>query len=71
MELTHTGNRTTARGGIHLGLLTRALWPSQKVHGMGRANVYRLYADMKQQADTRINALMQAFESRLRASVEP
>ncbi|MEO8590433.1 MAG: hypothetical protein ABI432_13745 [Flavobacteriales bacterium] len=70
-ELTHTGNRNTARGGIDLGLLTRAQGPDHKIPGMGRSNVYRLYADVKQQADTRINALMQAFESRLRASVEP
>ncbi|HMC96367.1 MAG TPA: hypothetical protein VKG92_01825, partial [Flavobacteriales bacterium] len=38
-ELTHTGNRNTARGGIHLGLLTHAEGPSHKVPGMGRSNV--------------------------------
>ena len=70
-ELIHSGNKNTARGGVHLGLLTRAEAPSRKVQGMGRGNVQRLYTEVKQQADARINALIQAFESRLRASVAP
>lgn len=70
-ELIHSGNKNTARGGVHLGLLTRADAPSRRVPGMGKGNVHRLYAEVKQQADTRISALIQAFESRLRASVAP
>ena len=70
-ELTHTGNRTTARGGIHMGLLTRAEKPVQNVPGIGGGNKTRLYAEVKQQADTRVNTVLQAFASRLRASVEP
>lgn len=70
-EFIHTGNKTTARGGVHLGLLTRAASPTKRVPGMGRGNSQRLYAEVKQQADGRVNALIQAFESRLRASVTP
>lgn len=69
-ELTHSGNRNTARGGIHLGLLTRSILPPVKVPGAGRSNAMRLYADMKEQASTRVNAVLQAFTSRLRASAE-
>ena len=70
-ELEHTGNRNTARGGVHLGRLTRALDPAAKVRGAGAANGRRLYAEVKAAADERITALLQSFEARLRASAEP
>ena len=70
-ELVHTGNKTTPRGGVHLGLLTRAQDPPQKVRGAGGGNAKRLYAEAKQVADTRITTLLQTFEARLRASAEP
>jgi hypothetical protein len=69
-ELTHTGNHKTARGGVHLGALTRRSMPIQRVSGMGRANVERLYAEVKAHSNERITALLQAFEARLRASGE-
>ena len=70
-ELTHTGNRTTARGGIHLGLLAKSDDPLRKASGMGGSNARRLYAEIKDVSQTRITGLMQAFESRLKASVDP
>lgn len=70
-ELAHTGNRDAQRGGVHLGLLTRSSHPPQRVHGLGRANVERLYAEVKERAHGHIMALMQAYEARLRANLEP
>ena len=70
-ELVHTGNKTTPRGGVHLGLLTQGLEPVQKVRGAGGGNARRLYAEAKQVADARLNSLLQSFEARLRASAEP
>lgn len=70
-ELTHIGNRSAPRGGIHCGLLTRGLDPTVRVPGLGHGNVQRLYADLKSVSSTRITAVMQSFEARLRASAEP
>ena len=70
-ELEHSGNRNTARGGVHLGRLTRNADPPQQVRGSGAANARRLYAEVKSAADQRIVAVLQAFEARLRASAEP
>ena len=70
-ELTHTGNRNTARGGIHMGLITRAPRPQQRATGLSRANEERLYAELRTAAHERISALLQAFEARLRSNAEP
>ena len=70
-ELTHSGNRTTSRGGIHLGLLAKGEDPLRKAPGMGGSNTRRLYTEIKDVSQTRITGLLQAFESRLKASVEP
>ena len=70
-ELSHTGNRTTPRGGVHMGLLTRAAEPGQRLRGVGGSNARKIYADAKRTAESRTTALLQAFESRLRASTEP
>lgn len=69
-ELEHTGNRATPRGGIHLGRLTKGTMPTRRVPGMGRANVERLYAEVKARAQERIGTLMQAYEARLRANAD-
>lgn len=66
-ELAHTGNRKTQRGGIHLGLLTRASAPPKRVGGMSRANAERLYTELKLLSEDRIAALLQAFDARIRA----
>lgn len=70
-ELTHTGNRTTARGGVHFGLLTRGERPAAALPGVGGNNARRIHAELKSVAEARINAVLAAFEARLRASVEP
>ncbi len=70
-EVVHTGNRSTARGGIHLGTLTRGQMPAGRVGGLGRGNVVRLHGEMKTTATERINTVIQAFESRMRAYAEP
>ncbi len=69
--LSHTGNRTTTRGGIHLGQLMRNDTDARPTGGMGRSNVIRLHAEVRGTATTRINTLIQAFEARIRASLEP
>lgn len=71
MELVHTGNKSTPRGGIHLGLLLRGEEPKKRVRGIGGGNIKRIHAEVKSVADARITALLQAFEARLRANAEP
>lgn len=70
-ELTHTGNRSTPRGGVHLGLLTRGEAPSRRLQGVGGGTAKRIHTEVKAVADARIVALLQAFEARLKAQVEP
>jgi len=70
-ELVHTGNRDALRGGIHLGVLSRASSPQQRVPGLGKGNAERLYTEVKEHANGRITQLMQAFEARLRANAAP
>lgn len=70
-DIVHTGNRNTARGGIHLGQLMRDDAQARKAGGMGRTNIVRVHREMREAADARIQALLQAFEARIRAGVEP
>ena len=70
-ELTHSGNRNAPRNGIHLGRITRSTVPPRKVPGMGRSNAIRLYQEVKQTATARLQHLMLAFDSRLRAGEGP
>lgn len=70
-DMAHTGNRTTPRGGVHLGSLTQGEMPTVRVPGMGRNNVVRLYAEVKQVSTEHIRQVMQAFDARLRAMAEP
>lgn len=70
-ELTHTGNRNTGRGGVHLGLLVRGEAPSRRPHGVSGGNAKRIHAELKQVAEARILTMLQAFEARLRAQAEP
>lgn len=70
-ECVHTGNRTTPRGGVHLGLLVRGPDPVVKVRGLGGSNLRRIYAEVKDTTNARITAVLQAFEARLRASAQP
>lgn len=70
-ELVHTGNKAALRGGIHLGVLARGNSPQQRVPGLGKGNAERLYAEVKEHANSRITQLMQAFEARLRANASP
>ncbi len=70
-ELTHTGNRTTAMGGIHMGLLRQGGDAVPAVRGMGRANAKRLHDELVATADGRIQQLLRAFEARVRAGSTP
>lgn len=70
-ELNHTGNRNTARGGVHLGILMRSEGPANPVRGVGGATARRIHSELKAVAEGRILALLQAFEARLRSSAEP
>jgi len=69
-ELVHTGNRNTTLGGIHLGLIPKGTTPTQRTPGMGKPNAERLLAEVKTTATGRIQALITAFEARLRATPE-
>jgi hypothetical protein len=70
-ELTHAGNRSTPRGGVHLGLLTRGEAPARRLPGVGGATARRIHAEVKNVAEARIQGLLQAFEARLRAHAGP
>lgn len=70
-DLVHTGNRDTYRGGIHLNRLMRNDADAHKPGGMGRANIERLHGELRLLATERIHAVMQAFEARLRAGLDP
>jgi hypothetical protein len=70
-DLSHTGNRSTPRGGVHLGMLMRGEATAQRVAGVGGGTAKRIHAEVKSVADARILALLQAFEARLRAQAEP
>lgn len=69
-ELTHTGNRNTPRGGIHLMQLMRADADARRTEGLSRTNVERLHAELRNAATEHLTGLLQAFEARLRASVD-
>jgi hypothetical protein len=70
-ELTHTGNRNTSQGGIHMGLLRQGTDAVPAVRGMGRANAKRLYDELVATSDNRIQQLLRAFEARVRAGSTP
>lgn len=70
-DVTHTGNRNTARGGIHLGQLMRDDAQAGKAGGMGRTNIVRVHRELREMADTRIQSLLRSFEARIRANVDP
>ena len=69
-DITHTGNRNTARGGIHLRQIMRADEDAQKTTGLSRSNVVRLHAELRMAATEHLSNLLQAFEARLRAKVD-
>lgn len=70
-DLVHTGNRSTARGGIHLNQLMRSDADAHRAGGMGRSNIERVHAELRTLATERIGDLLHAFEARLRATIEP
>lgn len=70
-DLNHSGNRNTARGGIHLKQLMRTDEDAYHTSGMSRSNVVRLHQELRTAATDHINALMKAFEARLRARTGP
>lgn len=69
-ELSHTGNRNTTMGGIHVGTLMRATTTGRKVPGMSRSNALRLQQELQDAADERMKAVLNAFEARLRANAQ-
>lgn len=71
VELTHTGNRNTALGGVHLGIITRGKMLSRRTPGLSKVNAQRLLAEVQERSSSRIQALLNAFEARVRANAEP
>jgi hypothetical protein len=69
--LAHTGNRNTARGGISVGKLMRDDVHAQTTAGLGRSNVVRVHAELRELATTKINSLLQSMEAYIRANMEP
>lgn len=70
-DLNHTGNRNTANGGFHLKQLMRVDTDANRVPGIGRTNAVRLHEELRELAEQRITDLLQAFESHIRARLEP
>jgi hypothetical protein len=54
-----------------MGLLKRGEGAVDHVRGMSRANAKRLHDELTAQADSRITALLRAFEGRMRAGSAP
>lgn len=69
-ELTHTGNRNTTLGGVHVGPLTRGTGEGRKIRGMSRANGMQLQTELQEASEEHIRALLNAFEAHLRANAE-
>lgn len=70
-NVSHTGNRNTNNGGIHLKQLMRVDTDANKVKIIGRTNTVRLHAELREAAEWRIADLLRAFESHIRARLEP
>ncbi len=70
-NLSHTGNKTTRIGGIHMGQLMRSDTDAPPCRGLGRGNAVRLHAELREAATARINQLLQTMEGRIRAQAEP
>lgn len=70
-NMQHTGNRNTATGGIHLKQLMRADQDAYKARGLGRTNIVRLHGELRTASEERIGQLLQAYEARIRAHIEP
>ena len=70
-DLTHIGNRNTSLGGIHMGLLRQGTDAVPALRGMGKANADRLHEELLATSNTRIQQLLRAFESRVRAGSTP
>lgn len=70
-NLTHTGNKTTRIGGIHMRQLMRSDEDAPPCRGLGRSNAVRLHAELRETATARINLLLQTMEGRIRAQTEP
>lgn len=69
--ITHTGNRNTPRGGIHLGPIMRSDHDVRRTAGLGRGNVEQVHADIREVTTGRVTALLQAFEARIRSQNAP
>lgn len=69
--ITHTGNRSTPRGGISVGTLMRDDNDVRPVSGLGRSNTVRLHTELRTSATERITTLLQAMEAHIRAHVDP
>jgi len=70
-DLTHTGNRNTARGGIHLGQLRRTDGDVRPKVGMSHSAAVDLHREMRMAINERITSLLQTMEARIRAQMEP
>jgi len=69
-ELVHTGNKNISRGGIHLKQLVRNDDQVYPAGGMGRSNLIRVHRELREASTAHITGLLQAFEARLRASLD-
>jgi len=70
-DLIHTGNKNTARGGIHLKQLMRSDEDAHRTSGMSRSNVVRLHQELRTASTEHLTGLLQTFEARMRSRIEP
>ncbi|HOZ41088.1 MAG TPA: hypothetical protein PLL25_09805 [Flavobacteriales bacterium] len=70
-ELVHSGNASTSLGGVHIGPISRGKDPLSRTPGLSRSNAQRLLAELQERSIQRVEALLNGFEARLRASAEP
>lgn len=70
-NLSHTGNRSTTSGGVHVKQLMRVDTDANRVTGVGRSNAVRLHAELRETAERHITSVLQAFEWHIRTRSEP
>ncbi|MBK9764263.1 MAG: hypothetical protein KA186_10495 [Flavobacteriales bacterium] len=69
-SLVHTGNKNAHRRAVNMGQLMRN--EDQVTHAIGMSHIFtvKLHAELRTLAETRINALLQNMEARIRADLE-
>lgn len=70
-QLVHHGNRKALKGGMSFGTLTATIIPPGEHPGISHRNTVRIWADIKQQAQARIEQLLNTFGAVLKDAGAP